>query len=70
MSSLWQATGPTIALDQPGDRDGFDVAALVALVAGSVLYLTLRSRGRLSAPLLLFQGVFYLGYVGYVLTRI
>ena len=46
------------------------VAALVALVAGSVLYLTLRFRGRLSAPLLLLQGVFYLGYVGYVLTRI
>ena len=46
------------------------VAALVALAAGSVLYLTLRFRGRLSAPLLLFQGVFYLGYVGYVLTRI
>jgi len=46
------------------------IAALVALVAGSVLYLTLRFRGRLSAPLLLLQGVFYLGYVGYVLTRI
>ena len=46
------------------------VAALVALAAGSVLYLTLRFRGRLSAPLLLVQGVFYLGYVGYVLTRL
>jgi cation:H+ antiporter len=46
------------------------VAALVALLAGSVLYLTLRFRGRLSAPLLLVQGVFYLFYVGYVLTKL
>ena len=46
------------------------VAALVALVAGGVLWATLRLRGRLSAPLLLFQGVFYAGYVGYVLTRL
>ncbi len=46
------------------------VAALVALAAGSVLYLTLRIRNRMSAPLLLVQGVFYVGYVGYVLTRI
>jgi hypothetical protein len=42
----------------------------VALLAGSVLYLTLRFRGRLSAPLLLVQGVFYLFYVGYVLTKL
>jgi len=46
------------------------VAALVALTAGSVLYATLRFRERLSAPLLMVQGVFYLGYVGYVLTRL
>ncbi len=46
------------------------VAALTALVAGSVLWLTLRIRGRLSAPLLLIQGIFYVGYVAYVLTRI
>jgi cation:H+ antiporter len=46
------------------------VAAGVALVAGGVLWATLRFRGRLSAPLLLFQGVFYVGYVAYVLTRI
>jgi hypothetical protein len=32
------------------------VAAVVALLAGSVLYLTLRFRGRLSARLLLLQG--------------
>jgi cation:H+ antiporter len=46
------------------------VAAVVALLAGSVLYLTLRIRGGLSAPLLLIQGVFYVGYVGYVLTKL
>jgi cation:H+ antiporter len=46
------------------------VAASVALAAGSVLYLTLRIRGRLSAPLLLLQGVFYVGYVAYVVTKL
>jgi cation:H+ antiporter len=46
------------------------VAAVIALAAGSVLYLTLRFRGRLEAPLLLAQGIFYVGYVVYVLTRI
>jgi cation:H+ antiporter len=54
----WELTGEAL------------VAALIALAAGSVLYLTLRVRGRLSAPLLLFQGVFYVGYVAYVLTKI
>ncbi|MDP9300810.1 MAG: sodium:calcium antiporter [Actinomycetota bacterium] len=46
------------------------VAACVALLAGSVLYLTLRIRGRLSARLLLLQGVFYVGYVAYVVTKL
>jgi cation:H+ antiporter len=46
------------------------VAACIALLAGSVLYLTLRIRGRLSAPLLLVQGVFYVGYVAYVVTKL
>ena len=46
------------------------VAAVVALLAGSVLYLTLRVRGRLSARLLLLQGVFYVGYVAYVVTKL
>jgi cation:H+ antiporter len=46
------------------------VAAAIALVAGSVLWLTLRIRGRLSAPLLLLQGVFYVGYVAYVVTKL
>ena len=46
------------------------VAASIALVAGSILYATLRFRGRLSAPLLLLQGVFYVGYVAYVVTKL
>ena len=46
------------------------VAGVVALAAAGVLWTTLRLRGRLSAPLLLFQGVFYVGYVVYVLRRI
>jgi cation:H+ antiporter len=46
------------------------VAATIALAAGSVLYATLRFRGRLTAPLLLVQGVFYVGYVSYVVTRL
>jgi cation:H+ antiporter len=45
------------------------VAAAVALVAGSVLYLTIRVRHRFTAPLLLLQGGFYAAYVAYVLTR-
>ncbi len=55
----------------PWELDGFALAAgIVTLAAGGVLWLTLRVRGRLSAPLLLAQGVFYLGYVGYVIARI
>ena len=46
------------------------VAAAIALIAGLILYLTLRVRGRLSAPLLLLQGIFYLFYVGYVITKL
>jgi cation:H+ antiporter len=45
------------------------VAACIALVAGSVLWLTIRMRHRFTAPLLLLQGGFYAGYVVYVLTR-
>jgi cation:H+ antiporter len=51
------------------DQTGL-VAAVIALAAGGVLWATLRFRGRLSAPLLLIQGVFYVGYVAYVLKRI
>jgi len=55
----------------PWELDGFAlVAALVALMAGGVLWLTLRVRGRLSAPLLLAQGIFYVGYVAYVITKV
>ncbi len=45
------------------------LAAVIALLAGSVLYLTIRTRGRFTAPLLLVQGAFYLAYVIYVVTR-
>jgi cation:H+ antiporter len=45
------------------------VAAVIALAAGTVLYATIRLRGRLGAWLLLGQGVFYATYVTYVLTR-
>jgi cation:H+ antiporter len=46
------------------------VAACIALAAGSVLYVTLRVRTRLSGPILLLQGFFYVGYVAYVITKI
>jgi cation:H+ antiporter len=46
------------------------VAAIVALVAGAVLWLTVKIRGALGARLLLAQGVFFAGYAVYVLTRI
>jgi cation:H+ antiporter len=53
-------------------RENLDslMAAIVALVAGSVLWLTVKIRGRLGAPLLLFQGAFFAGYVIFVLVRI
>jgi cation:H+ antiporter len=53
----WRLEGPAL------------VAACIALAAGSVLYLTIRIRHRFTAPLLLAQGVFYVGYVTYVVTR-
>ena len=45
------------------------VAAVIALVAGSVLWLTIRFRGRFSARLLLLQGGFFVAYVIYVVSR-
>jgi cation:H+ antiporter len=45
------------------------VAALIALAAGSVLWLQIRLRERLTGPLLLLQGIFYVGYVSYVATK-
>jgi cation:H+ antiporter len=46
------------------------VAAVVALVAGAVLWLTLKVRGNLGARLLLAQGAFFAGYVVFVLLRL
>jgi len=46
------------------------VAAAIALAAGSVLWLQVRFRERLTGPLLLVQGVFYVGYVVYVATKL
>ena len=46
------------------------VAAIVALAAGSVLWLTLKFRGSLGARLLLAQGAFFAGYVVFVLIRL
>jgi cation:H+ antiporter len=46
------------------------VAAFVALAAAGILLATLLLRGRLSARLLLLQGLLYAGYVAYVLTRL
>jgi len=45
------------------------VAACIALIAGGVIWLQLRFRGRLTGRLLLIQGVFYVGYVAYVATK-
>jgi cation:H+ antiporter len=46
------------------------VAGVVALAAGSLLWLTLRIKGRLSARLLLVQGILFAGYVGYVIGKL
>jgi cation:H+ antiporter len=51
-------------LDQPAG-----IAAGIALLAAAVLYLTARLGGRLRARLLLLQGIFYVGYVAYVIAR-
>ena len=45
------------------------VAAAIALVAGSVLWATIRLRGAFSAWILLAQGAFWLGYLVYVLSK-
>ncbi len=46
------------------------VAAVIALLAGSVLWITVKVKGELDGRLLLLQGVFYAVYVGYVITRL
>jgi cation:H+ antiporter len=58
----WRFTGPE-------NVDSL-VAALVALMAGSVLWLTIKVRGKLGARLLLAQGAFFVGYVVFVLARL
>jgi cation:H+ antiporter len=45
-------------------------AAVIALVAGGIVLLTVRLRGGLDARLLSLQGLLWLGYVAFVLTRI
>lgn len=52
-------------LDGPGL-----VAAALALVAGGVLWVQIRVQGRLSGQMLALQGLFYAGYVIYVVTRL
>jgi cation:H+ antiporter len=54
----WHLTGDSLA------------AAIVALVASTLLYITLRIRGRFTGAVLLVQGVFYAGYVTYVVARL
>jgi cation:H+ antiporter len=46
------------------------VAAIVALVAGSILWITVKVRGSLGARLLLAQGALFAGYTAYVLARL
>jgi hypothetical protein len=46
------------------------VAAGIALAAAVVLYLTTKVRGQLLGSLLLVQGIFYVGFVVFVLRRI
>ena len=46
------------------------VAAIVALAAGTVLWITMKIQGRFPARLLLVQGVFYAGFVTYVVIRL
>jgi cation:H+ antiporter len=54
----WRLTGDALA------------AALVALAAGSILWITVKVRGSLGASLLLFQGLLFGGYVAYVIARL
>jgi cation:H+ antiporter len=54
----WHLEGPSL------------VAAVIALLAGGVLWLQVRFRARLTARWLLLQGIFYVGYVAYVLTTL
>jgi cation:H+ antiporter len=46
------------------------VSAVIALLAGSTLWVTMKIRGKFQAWLLLLQGAFYVAYVAYVFSRI
>jgi cation:H+ antiporter len=46
------------------------VAAVIALLAGGTLWLQIRFRRRLTGRMLLVQGIFYVTYVTYVITRL
>jgi cation:H+ antiporter len=54
----WRLSGDSLA------------AALVAFGAATLLYVSLRVRGRFSGGFLTIQGLFYVAYVSYVLTRL
>jgi cation:H+ antiporter len=58
----WRFTGP-------GNLDSL-VSAIVALAAGTVLWVTVKVRGRLGAGLLLGQGAFFAGFVAFVVARL
>jgi cation:H+ antiporter len=58
----WSLTGAA-------HRDAL-ISAVVALVAGAVLWITIKIRGTLAASLLLAQGILYGGYVIYVVSRL
>jgi glycine/D-amino acid oxidase-like deaminating enzyme/nitrite reductase/ring-hydroxylating ferredoxin subunit len=45
MPSLWQASAPTIPLDEPADRHGFDVAVVGAGITGLTTAALLAGRG-------------------------
>jgi len=51
------------------EGDGL-VAALVALVAAGIVFATITVRRRVPAWLLLANGLFYAGYVAYVVARL
>lgn len=46
------------------------VAAIIALFAGSVLWLTIKLRGSLGAPLLLANGALFAAYAVYVIAKV
>jgi cation:H+ antiporter len=53
---------------EPGHPEAL-VSAIIALLAGGSLWITMKIRGRFQAWLLLLQGGFYAAYVIYVISR-